>query len=131
MWYARRGYDFNSAIIGIIMDNGELINLGNNEILFSYMYGNRDFVFTREITTALKGYFRPYTYEKFLDQYGNKYRKAYIYCKRLKFYKRLYGTGKRYFDIHMIRRINEISLAVLFIGKGELIQIPQGGGNNT
>lgn len=125
MWYAKCGHDFNSIVIGLMLGNGELVSIGKDCVVLSCSCSLPNFPLLMKVMKSCGNYLK----DVIIFNKDDKDR-IYKYTKRFKYlYKRIYRVNcsvyhdnfSKRFDIHMIHRINYISLAILYYTCGEII----------
>lgn len=114
---AKTKHEFNSAMIGIILGDGSM----SNEKYLYIRHGGKQLDYVNEKVEYLSNYIYPKSIKQNIDKLGYTYRYAYYNSEKLRnLYKKIYDkkTHTKKLNTQIINRINEISLAFLYMDDG-------------
>lgn len=114
---AETKHEFNSAMIGIILGDGYM----QNERILYLRHGGHQLKYVDEKVEYLSKYIIPKSLKESIDKLGYKYKYAYYHSEKLKFlYNDIYigENNRKKISTSIINRINEISLAFLYMDDG-------------
>ena len=115
MRLANTKHYFNSAMIGMILGDGSMMN---DHVLY-LRHGNKQFEYLDEKVSFVRNYIKPVTHRESTDKKGYSYKYAYYNTKKLKFlYCLIYPKGKKVITKKLLNRFNEISLAFFYMDDG-------------
>ena len=108
-------HDFNSALIGIILGDGHM----RNDHYLTIRHGGNQLSYVDEKANYLSKYLEPSVVRSSVDKKGYKFRYANFNSKRLSsLYHKIYIKGKKRMSPCIVNRMDEISLAFLYMDDG-------------
>ena len=121
MRLAKSKHEFNSAMIGMIMGD---TYISQNKSTYMYIrHGGKQLSYVDEKVEYLSNYIKPISLQTCKDNKGFTYRYAYYRNNGLKYlYKNFYikygKKSKKYLNVNIINRFDDISLAFLYMDDG-------------
>ena len=108
-------HDFNAALIGMILFNGNIIN---DNILYIRCNGN-DLNYIDEKVEFISEYLTPKCVKSSIDKYGSNYRYTYYKSSIFKnLYKKIYINNRKSLTKSILNRFNAITLAIMYMDTG-------------
>lgn len=108
-------HDFNAALIGMILFNGNIIN---DNILYIRCNGN-NLNYIDEKVEFISEYLTPKCVKSSIDKYGSNYRYAYYKSSIFKnLYKKIYINNRKSLTKSILNRFNAITLAIMYMDTG-------------
>lgn len=108
-------HDFNSAMIGMILFDGSMLN----EKVLYIRHGGKQLSYVDEKVEYISKYITPKTMRTSIDKKGFVYRYAYFNDESLKYiYKSIYKNEKKRLTQTILNRFNEVTLAIMYMDDG-------------
>lgn len=117
MKFIENKHEFNSALIGLILGDGHM----QNEHYLVIQHGGKQLDYIDEIVSYLSAYIKPTVIRSGVNKNGYDYRYAYFNSQHFSnLYKKIYIKKKKHLLPKIVNRMDEISLAFLYMDDGSL-----------
>ena len=108
-------HEFNSAIIGILLGDGHM----RNDHYLTVRHGGKQLQYVDETVEYLSKYIQPSVVRSSVDKAGYAFRYANFNSSDLSYlYNKIYINGKKTLTSKIINRIDEVTLAFLYMDDG-------------